>query len=318
MSRATLPSSFRERVVIVTGAGRGLGRAYALGLAARGARVLVNDIGDDGLLAAATVKTIEEHGGTALASMDSVATTEGGAAVVAAALAEFGGVDAVVHNAGGTWSGSFEDATDADIERVLGVHVHGAFAVLRPAWRHMRERGYGRVVLTSSSAATFGRDAGSLYSTAKGALLGLGRALALEGAPHGIVVNTILPYAQTGILGDNPLHGGSVTQRILTLLGKIYARGLPPEDVVPLVAYLASDLCLDGGHVYWACAGQYAEAFVGLTSGWAASAEDSLDVAAVAQHLPEIQRRDAFSVPRSIADELELVLARLDRSGSDV
>jgi NAD(P)-dependent dehydrogenase (short-subunit alcohol dehydrogenase family) len=197
---------------------------------------------------------------------------------------------------------------------VLGVHVLGAFAVLRPAWTHMRERGYGRVVLTTSSAATFGRDAGSVYSAAKGALLGLARALALEGASHGIVVNSLLPYAQTGILTDTPLVGGPVTERIRVALEQIYERGLPADDVVPLVAYLASDACSEGGHAYWACAGRYAEAFIGLTEGWDAPASEELDVADVARSLPEIQDREVFTVPASIADELELVLSRLERS----
>lgn len=303
--------SFTNQVVVITGAGGGLGRAYAHEVAGRGARVVVNDIGDGGAAADRVAAEIEALGGSAVASHDSVATSSGGRAVTDLAVAHFGTVHAVIHNAGMTWSAPFDELSDDDIDTVLDVHLHGAFFVLRPVWRLMREQNYGRIVHVSSSAATFGREYGASYAAAKAGLLGLSRSLAHEGAPSGIVVNTVLPYAETSIFDANPLRGGPLMDRIMNALRRLYAIGLPPEDVAPLVGFLASEACTEGGHVYWACGRRYAEAFVGLAEGWQAPRTGTVSAGDIATHLAEIRRRDVYTVPASIAEELEWVLARL-------
>jgi NAD(P)-dependent dehydrogenase (short-subunit alcohol dehydrogenase family) len=306
--------SFTGQVVIVTGAGAGLGRAYALELARRGAMVVVNDIGADGAAADGVVAEIELAGGAAVASHASVATALGGREIVASAVREFGGVHSVVHNAGIAWSGALDELSDAELDRMLDVHVRGAFFVLRPAWALMRDQSYGRIVLASSSSGVFARDDGSSYAAAKAALFGLAKSLSHEGAPHGIVVNSFLPYAQTTISDDflsESGRAGSVTQHTADALRKLYAHGLPTSEVVPLVVYLASAECRAGGRAYWACGRRYAEVFVGLTEGWTGDAAGDVTAEDVAAHLPEIRARDSFTTPESMADELERELARL-------
>ena len=180
-----------------------LGREHALLLGARGARVLVNDIG--GLLPEAqanasaerTAAEIRGAGGQALANTDSVATSEGGRAMVETALAEWGRLDIVVHNAGvGRTAPRFEDLTDAQLELMLHTHLFGAFHVLRPAWRVMKEQRYGRIVNTASATA-LGVDNSWDYPAAKGGLVSLTRCLALTGEHHGILANAIMPMAYT-------------------------------------------------------------------------------------------------------------------------
>jgi NAD(P)-dependent dehydrogenase (short-subunit alcohol dehydrogenase family) len=184
---------FDDRVAIVTGAGGGLGREHALLLAARGARVVVNDLGGatDGTGASAgpaerTVKEIEDLGGVAVADTSTVATVEGGQAIVDTALEAFGRVDIVISNAGILRDKAFHNMTTELLDPVLDVHLKGAFHVLRPAWVRMREAGYGRVLVTSSNAGILGNFGQTNYGAAKMGLVGLARVLAQEGARHNI------------------------------------------------------------------------------------------------------------------------------------
>jgi NAD(P)-dependent dehydrogenase (short-subunit alcohol dehydrogenase family) len=195
---------FDGRVAIVTGAGGGLGREHALLLASRGAKVVVNDLGGatDGTGASAgpaeqTAKEIEDLGGVAVADASTVATVEGGQAIVAAALEAFGRVDVVISNAGILRDKAFHNLTPELLDPVLEVHLKGAFHVIRPAWVKMREAGYGRVLVTASNAGILGNFGQSNYGAAKMGLVGLARVLAQEGARHNIKVNVLAPIART-------------------------------------------------------------------------------------------------------------------------
>lgn len=238
---------FDDRVAIVTGAGNGLGRAYAHLLAARGARVLVNDLGGDVIgrggssaAADAVVAEIEAAGGQAAANAESVATSEGGRAIVADAVARWGRLDIVVNNAGIAGRPcAFEDLPDDQIDAVVGTHLLGAFHVLRPAWREMKQRGYGRVVNTSS-ATGLGVDGTFDYPAAKMGILGLSRSLALHGAAHDIKVNVVMPLAYTRMAAGVP------DEQIRGWLEQTF----PVDKVAPLVAYLCHEEAPITGEIF--------------------------------------------------------------------
>lgn len=250
---------FDNRVAIVTGAGGGLGRCHALELARRGARLVVNDLGgavdgsgSDTTAAQKVVQEIEALGGEAVANGDSVGTPEGGAAIVQAALDAFGRIDIVVNNAGILRDKTFHKMEQSDIDGVIDVHLRGAFNVTRPAWTHMREQGYGRVVMTSSNAGILGNFGQTNYGAAKMGLVGMTNVLALEGAKYNIKVNAIAPVARTRMTED--------------ILGPL-AEKLNPEQISPVVAWLASEDCPVSGEVYSCGGGTVARFFVGLTKG---------------------------------------------------
>ena len=199
---------FAGQTVIVTGAGNGLGRAYALDCARLGARVVVNDLGistegrgSDRAAADYVVAEIRDAGGTAVANHDSVASADGCAAIAATALESFGTVHAVIHNAGFTRNAPFEEMDDDLLLPVLAVHLLGAFHLSRAVWPTLVANGYGRLVFTSSGSGVFGRTNGANYASAKAGIVGLANALALEGAPHGILVNTVMPVGATRLAG---------------------------------------------------------------------------------------------------------------------
>ena len=191
---------FAGQVAVVTGAGRGLGRLYAMEMARRGAAVVVNDLGGtmhgegaDASVADKVVDEITAAGGSAVSSHDSVDSPEGGQAIVATAVESFGRLDAVVSNAGIFNSIAFDELTPDDWRRMLAVHLDGGFYLAQPAFRVMKKQGYGRFVFISSTAGMFGQHLESHYAAAKAGLVGLTNIIALEGAPHGILANTVLP-----------------------------------------------------------------------------------------------------------------------------
>jgi len=250
---------FDGRVAIITGAGGGLGRSHALELARRGAHVLVNDLGGalDGRgsstsAAQRVVDEIRALGGSAAPNHDSVATWEGGQAIVRAAVDAFGRVDVLVNNAGILRDKAFHKADASMIDPVIDVHLKGAFYVSQPAFRLMREQGYGRIVNTSSASGLFGNFGQASYGAAKAGLAGLTRVLSIEGAGHGIRVNAIAPIASTRMTTD--------------VLGDL-AADVSPESVSPLVAYLAHEECSANGHIYSVAGGRVARIFVAETHG---------------------------------------------------
>ena len=280
---------FDERVAVITGAGGGLGRSHALELARRGARIVVNDVGrsvhGDGAAtdaAQAVVDQITALGGTAVANHDTVATPEGGQAIVQAALDEFGRVDILINNAGILRDKAFHKMDSQMIHSVIDIHLKGALFVSQPAFRAMRENGYGRIVNTTSASGLFGNFGQANYGAAKAGLAGLTRVLALEGQAHGIKVNAIAPIAATrmtaGILGD-------LTDRV------------GPDSVSPVVAYLAHEDCAVNGNVYSVAGGRVALIFVAETTG---AVLTELTPEAVRDQLVEIEDQNSFHQPASL------------------
>jgi NAD(P)-dependent dehydrogenase (short-subunit alcohol dehydrogenase family) len=291
---------FDGRVAIVTGAGGGLGRAHALLLASRGASVVVNDLGGsvDGTGSSTTpaeqvAEEIRAAGGIAVADANSVATPEGGAAIVQTAVDAFGRVDILVNNAGILRDKTFAKMGIEDWDAVLAVHLRGAVCVTQPAWRRMREQRHGRIVNTSSASGLFGNFGQANYSAAKMGLIGLTRTLAIEGERDGITVNAIAPAART-----------RMTESILGPL----AERLDPALVSPLVAYLVHEDCTVTGEVFSCGGGRIARVFVGATPGLFDAAPTP---EAVGDGWSTITAADGYIVPHNATEELSLLAAHL-------
>ncbi len=301
---------FTGQVAVVTGAGRGLGRLYALDLARRGAAVVVNDVGGsmrgegaDSGVADDVVEEITKAGGSAIASYDSVANPAGGQAIIDAALDAFGRLDAVISNAGIFGSAPFEDLSLDDWARMLRVHLDGGFQLSQPAYRVMKDNGGGRFVFISSSAGVFGQPMEAHYAAAKAGLVGLTNVIAIEGEAHGIVANSVMPTGfsrmVTETVGD---------EKFLAESG--FMQAIRPELVVPLVTFLASSACTFTHRNYSAAAGRYARVFVGLSEGWLADARSQPTAEDIQAHLEEISSTEKFLVPASIVDEVLEVCGR--------
>lgn len=295
--------SFDDRVAIVTGAGGGLGREYALEIARRGGRVVVNDLGGlvDGTggsenAADAVVSEIVAAGGEAVASYHSVADPDSAAAIVSTALDAFGKVDVVINNAGILRDRSFANQTDEELEAVLDVHLRGAFYVSRPAFAVMKEQGYGRFVFTSSNSGLLGNFGQSNYGAAKMGLVGLSNVIAIEGAKYGIRSNVIAPVARTRMTEE--------------LLGA-FADRVDPALVMPMVTYLASEACEVTHEIFSAAAGRYARYFVGLTPGWFAGAGSAPTTEEIREHLSQIRDTDGFVIYDNANGELAAIGALL-------
>ena len=303
--------SFEGQVVVVTGGGGGIGRMQALELARRDAFVVVNDVGGvdrpEGPSADDVVAEIEAAGGKAIASHDSVATPEGGQALVDRAVEAFGTVDAVVHYAG-TWRHQlFDDMTADQLDPVLDVHLRGGFFVGRPAWKIMKEKGYGRIVLCSSSTGMWGRRWGSNYAAAKAGLYGLGRVLALEGAEHGIFTNCLMPIARTKAKYREYPPDVMMADFKQSGLATPLPAEADGERLVGLPTYLASSACTVNGEAFSGGGGRYARVFVGVTDGWLCDTGQVPRAEDVAAHLDEIEDRTSYLVPGSIYDELRAI-----------
>jgi len=294
------PMDFSGKVAVVTGGGRGMGRAYSLLLAARGAAVVVNDPGvqpkgndPDASIAADVVKEIEAAGGRAVAATDSVATAEGGAAIVETALRTFGRVDLLVHNAGVVTASTFADQPMDEVLNIMAVHLLGAWYVGQPAWRDMEKRGYGRIVLTTSMAQ-FGHYRQPAYAAAKTGIIGLVKSLAHE-ARHkelDIKVNAIAPLAGTRLARPEAMERW----------GELIA----PENVAAVVAYLLSDQCPVSGEIVHAGGTHFARGFLAQTQGWS-SGTSPLTPEQVRDHFAAAFDRADYQIPADANDQMEIV-----------
>ena len=291
---------FDGKVAIITGAGGGLGRQHALLMASRGALVVVNDLGgavdgtgSDKGAADKVVDEIKALGGEAIADTNSVATAEGGEAIVQSALDAFGTVDIVINNAGILRDKAFHNMDESLVDPVFDVHLKGAFNVTGPAFRVMREKGYGRIISTSSAAGIFGNFGQANYGAAKMGLVGFTRVLAVEGARFNIAANAIAPIALTRMTED--------------LLGDL-GQKLQPDYVAPLVTFLAHESCDATGRVFSVGGGRVAEVFIGECQG---CTDSNLSPESGRDNWSTICDRDGYAVPAQIAEETKMFVDAL-------
>ena len=294
------------RVAVITGAGGGLGKTYALEMARRGAKVVVNDLGGkaDGTgaghnMADQVVEEIKQAGGEAVANYDSVSTPEGGEGIIQSALSAFGRVDVVVNNAGILRDKTFLKLTPDELGIVLDVHLKGAFYVSQPAFRAMKEKGYGRFIFTSSAAGILGNFGQTNYGAAKMGLVGLMNVLSVEGAKYNIKCNAIAPTART-----------RMTEELLGPLAPL----LDPETVTPLVVYLGSEACELTHEICSVGGGRLARMFIGLTPGWVADGGQKVSAEDVQDHIEQIRNPEGYTIPANITDELR-ILSKVLKAG---
>ena len=309
---------FDGRVAIVTGAGGGLGRGYAIELARRGAAVVVNDLGGsfDGRgrstsMADAVVDEIRRAGGRAVASYDSVATSAGGEAIVRTALDALGGLDILVSNAGSLRNAPLDDLPDDTLDAMIDVHLKGAFHVGRPAFRHMKRQGYGRIVLASSAAGVFGNANQAAYGAAKAGLIGLMNALSLEGAEHGVKANALLPVAASRMSAAMDEKAMQASAALAQSLGERVGNTFDPSFVTPLVMFLCSEACASTQGVYSAMLGRFARVALTLGRGWIGPRHEAASAEDVAAHWAQIGDTSGGAEPGSLFGEFELLARQL-------
>lgn len=313
---------FDGRVAIVTGAGNGLGRDYALNLAARGASVVVNDLGvdiyggqlgDGGQSAAQmVVQEIMAAGGKAVACHASCATRDGGTAIAEVAMQAFGRIDILIHNAGFMRNGAFETLRDDEIDSIIDVHLKAGFYVGQPAFAQMKQQGYGRILLTSSASGMFGMPWQANYGAAKAGLAGLVNVIALEGARHGINVNGLLP-AGSGRLGRSAPGSVPWPDYLEAMRPKemhLIASAMDNAFVTPIVLWLVSEQCGASHALYSATAGRFAKVFTGVTHGWMADHFSPPSPEEIAVHMAKMDDISQFDVPAHTLDEFVPIIER--------
>lgn len=298
---------FDGKVAVITGAGGGLGRAYALLFASRGAKVVVNDLGGsttgEGASTRAADKVVDEikkMGGTAVANYDSV---EHGDKIIKTAVDNFGKVDIVINNAGILRDVSFVKMTEKDWDLIFTVHVKGAYSVTKAAWNIMREQGYGRVIMTSSAAGLYGNFGQANYSAAKLALAAFAKTLAVEGEKRNVFVNTIAPIA-----------GSRMTE---TVLPPDLVAALKPDYVAPLVAYLCHESCKENGQIFEVGAGwiskvrwqRSAGAFLETSNNRVPTPED---VAKSWDNVTSFEKNPTY--PTSASEAISMLVERLNKA----
>jgi NAD(P)-dependent dehydrogenase (short-subunit alcohol dehydrogenase family) len=290
--------SFENRVAVITGAGGGLGREHALLLASRGAQLVINDLGGsidgsgDGSAgpAAKTAKEINDLGGVAVADGSSVATAEGGEAMVKAAIDNYGRIDIVINNAGILRDKSFHNMTPDLWQAVIDVHLTGAYNVTKAAWGHMREQKYGRIVNTASNSGILGNFGQANYGAAKMGLVGFTRVLCAEGAKNNIKANALAPVAKTRMTEE--------------LLGGMADR-LDPKLVSPIVAWLVHEDCPVSGEIFSAAGGRIARMFIGLCEGYY---NENLTLEDVRDNFTQIRSTEGYTIPNGPAEEFAALM----------
>ncbi|WP_213002383.1 SDR family NAD(P)-dependent oxidoreductase [Winogradskya consettensis] len=291
-------------MAIVTGAGRGLGRAHALLLAARGAKVVVNDFGgskegtgSDAGPANDVVDEIVAAGGIAVADTNTVGTEGGCQALVEGTVRQFGRVDIVVNNAGISRWAALPEADAENLELTLDVHLRGTWHTTRAAWPHMERQGYGRVI-TTASTGMLGLADNLAYATAKGALIGFTRSLAFSSAAKGILVNCVAPNSVT-----RPSESASKPNVVTAnRMDEARAAAMATENVAPMVAYLAHESCAVNGEILVAGARRFGRWFLGFTPGWLDAGDGVPAVEDVAAHWDEIVDEKGYYVPTGTMD----------------
>jgi NAD(P)-dependent dehydrogenase (short-subunit alcohol dehydrogenase family) len=298
------------RVAAVTGAGRGIGRAYALLLGQLGARVVVNDLGGstlgtggDAAPADEVVKQIEAAGGAAVANYGDVSTVEGGQSVIDTAVEHFGGIDIVVNNAGNMVWASLPEASIETIEAHWAVHVRGSFNTLHAAWPHFLEKNYGRAVLTTS-VGMFGLMDNIGYAIAKASMIGMAKSLTVGRKDANININCIAPNAMTRLAAR--------TEEEQAKLPPTPAE-MDAENVAPMVAYLAHESCSVSGEVYVAGGGRFGRLFVGATPGYLHPGLTGATVDDVAANWAAINDETGYYVPSTLMDWAGHYLSHLSR-----
>ncbi len=298
------------RVAAVTGAGRGIGRAYALLLGQLGARVVVNDLGGSTTGAGGAcgpaddvVKQIKASGGTAVASYGDVSTADGGASVIEAAVEHFGRIDIVVNNAGNMVWASLPEATIETIDAHWAVHVRGSFNTLHAAWPYFLEQNYGRAILTTS-VGMFGMMDNIGYAIAKASMIGMAKSLTVGRGDADININCIAPNAMTRLAARTEAEQAQLPPP---------AAEMDPANVAPMIAYLAHESCDVSGEVYVAGFGRFARLFVGVTPGYLHPGLTGATIDDVAANWAQINDQTGYYVPSTLADWAGRYLSHLRR-----
>jgi NAD(P)-dependent dehydrogenase (short-subunit alcohol dehydrogenase family) len=308
--------SFEGRVVVVTGAGGGIGRTYAHEIARRGGSVVVNDLGGDirgdhssPAMADGVVGEIRKAGGRAMANADSVVSLEGAQRMISTAIDAFGRIDAVINNAGIMRNNLFENAREKDIDAVIDTHLRGSINVTRAAWPHMKRQSYGRVVFTSSSTGMFGNERQACYGAAKAGIVGLMNVLSLEGAAHGIRCNAVMPMA-SGRMSEQMAKDMSAAELSAAVAAIVDAgNSFEPGFNTSLGVFLASEACESTHSIYSCCCGRIARVFIGVTPGWQGSRTHPSTVEEIAAHFGEIaDLSGGFGTPATPYDEIQMIL----------
>jgi len=314
--------SFENRVVIVTGAGGGLGRTYAINIARRGGAVVVNDLGgsvagpgDSSTMADGVVTEIRAAGGKAVANYDSVATREGAQRIAETATNEFGRIDALINNAGNMRYKPFDQWSEEDFTALVSVHLNGTFNVCQAVWPHMKKQGYGRIVSTSSSAGMYGDELYTGYAAAKSGITGLMNVLSHEGKAHGILCNVLMPNAITRMTDEVSARMDQSALEKSSALTEVIQNSMSPEFTTGLAVYLASEACTTTRGIYSSCAGRMARVFVGATEGWHGPRDTPCTAEEIAARFNTIcDTANGAHIPESPGDEFRVVVTRPERT----
>ncbi len=295
---------FDGRVAVITGAGGGLGRAYALLLASRGAKVVVNDLGGtfdgsgaDQTPAQKVVEEIKAAGGEAVANYDSVSEWESAQNIIKTALDNFGRIDILINNAGILRDKSLMKMEIEDYRKIMSVHLDGTFFCTKAAFPHMREQGYGRIVSTASAAGLYGNFGQTNYGAAKMGIAGLMNCVAQEGARYGILANTIVPTAGTRL---------TFTVMPEEVIGKV-----KPEFVAPIVAWLCSEQCQESGKMFSAGGGYFSRAAVVEGPGIVLDASKEITIEAVVEKLDQIKSLEGGQEFGSAMEQAGMILSKM-------